>query len=102
MPLHDSGRASLTASRGLCRLGGASPCGGAKLRLHHSCIPSELVAQIPRASPLLFPPCEGGVGGGGPVSLECTMEPCWARPIDDADGACGALPSFEACRFRTS
>ena len=70
--------------------------------LHHSCIPSEFVAQIPRARLLLSPPCEGGVRGGGPVSFECTREPCLARSIDEVDGVCAASPACKACRFRTS
>ena len=36
------------------------------------------------------------------MSFECTREPCWARPIDEVDGACAASPAFKACRFRTS
>ena len=48
--------------------------GGAKLGLHHSCIPSESLLQYSRACPLLSPPCEGGARGGGPVGVECTRE----------------------------
>ena len=76
--------------------------GGAKLGLHHSCLPSEFVAQIPRARPLLSPPCEGGVRGGGPVSVECTRETCLARSVNAVDGVCAASPASTACRFRAS
>src|SRR6202034_4172877 len=48
------------------------------------------------------PPCEGGARGGGPVSFECTKEPCWAQPIDEVDGVRAASPACVAYRFRTS
>src|SRR5271156_1078949 len=42
---------------------------GAKLGLHPSCVPAEFVAQLPRARPLLSPPCEGEVRGGARIGL---------------------------------
>jgi hypothetical protein len=52
-------------------------------------------------SDVLSPPCEGGVRGGGPESLECTRQPTSAPSIDEVDGTCGASPSCVACRFQT-
>ena len=40
-------------------------------------------------------------GLGGPVSVECTREPCLSRSIEEVDGA-AASPVFTVCRFRTS
>jgi hypothetical protein len=52
---------------------------------------------------LLFPPrVKGGLGGGGPVSVECTREECLARSIDEVGGVCAASPARQAFRFRTS
>jgi hypothetical protein len=57
-------------------------------------------AFLLRACGLLFPPpCEGGVRGGGPMTFECTREPCWARPIDEVDGACAASPAPKGLSF---
>ena len=52
--------------------------------------------------PFLSPPCEGGARGGGPASVESTMEAALARSIDNVDRACAASPACKTCRFRTS
>ena len=79
-----------------------APSRGAKLGLHGCRFPSELVAQISRARPLLSPPCEGGARGGGPESVECTREACLAQSIGEVDGGRAASPACQAGHFRTS
>ena len=59
-------------------------------------------AKIPRAFPLLSPPCEGGARGGGPGSVEFTREDCLSRSIDEVDGVSASSPDWKACHFRTS
>jgi hypothetical protein len=53
-----------------------------------------------RERALFSPPCEGEVGAGGPVGLECTKAAGLAQSIDEADRTCAASPPWIACRFR--
>ena len=82
---------ALTAALAWCKVGVAPLVHSFRIRCANSA-----------SAPSFSPPCEGGARGGGPVSFECTREPCLARPIDEVDGACAASPAFKACRFRTS
>ena len=97
------GRAKLLLSRdGPCRLSRSFALAWWKVGVAPLVHSFRIRCAYSASPPSFSPPCEGGVRGGGPVSFECTKEPCWARPIDAADGACVASPCFKACRFRTS
>jgi hypothetical protein len=57
---------------------------------------------IDRRGRLLFPPCEEGVKGGGPVSFDCTGVVCLARSIDEVDDVCASSSACMLCRLRVS
>ena len=82
-----------------------TPRGGTRPRqitLATACVYLIVLASDGATHAFLSLPCEGGVRGGGPVSVECTSEGCLARSIDEIDRECAASASCMACRFRTS